>query len=629
MPIPSCYAGKILLVDLNTGNIKEVSLQESLYRAYIGGSGLGARILYEKIKPKADPLGPDNVLGFVTGPLTATNVPGSGRYTAVGKSPITGGWGEANAGGYWGPELKWAGFDAVFFQGISPKPVYLLISDGKVELKDASHIWGKNTIETERMLQDESGFDKLKVACIGQAGEKLSLMAGIVNDGGRVAARSGLGAVMGSKKLKAVAVHAGNTKTPISAADPAMLKTIQDKLIRDIKASKIHQGLTTYGTASSLSHLLAIGDSTAKNWSATGADSLPTAAKLEGPAMVQYKLKSYGCQACTIRCGGLVKVREGAFATSGEARRPEYETLAAFGTMCLNDNVESVIKANEICDHYGMDTMGTGGCVAFAIECYENGLITGKDTDGLVLKWGNAEAIVALTEKICKREGFGAILADGVRIAAEKIGKGSEQYAMHIRGHRIPYHDPRLYSTRAAAFLCAAQPACHTTCMASSMLENGMDIGSDALLKSPRLPKNSEIVKKVQLSATGEAYAHLLNASGLCYFYSLFFSAPTVELLAPTTGWNIDWAEGLKAGRRIMALTQAFNAREGITPDGYVFPKRLTEPPQAGLAAGITPDYSKIKESWFEAMDWDIKTGMPNNKTLVDLGINDLVKKNR
>jgi aldehyde:ferredoxin oxidoreductase len=623
--MPGCYAGKILFVDLTKGTIKEEKLPEKTYRDFIGGNGLGIRILYERMKPKADPLGPDNILGFVTGPLTATTTPGSGRYTVVAKSPTTGAWAEANSGGFFGPELKWAGYDAVFFTGISPKPVYLFISDGKAELKDASHLWGKDTNETDDILQKELGKPQARIACIGPAGESKSLMAGIVNERGRIAARSGVGAVMGSKRLKAVAVRSDKAKTKIAAAKPEELKAAREKFLKDIKASQFHQGLTAAGTGGGTSFLVSIGDSPTKNWNTTGTDSMPTCSNLDSANMDKYKLNSYGCHACPIRCGALIQVKEGPFATKGEMHRPEYETLAALGNMCLNDNLESVIKANEVCNLYGMDTMAVGGVIAFAMECYEKGLITKKDTDGIDLKWGNGAAVVALAEKIGKREGFGVVLADGVAKATERIGKGSEQFAMHVGGHRLPYHDPRNGPALGTSIIADAQPACHMNSQGTGLLESGIPLGSDPVLQPPKLEMYGDFDKKGPIYATGEAYYQLLSSAGLCAIYTIFFAVPVVELLAPVTGWDMNWAEGIKTGKRIMTLRQAFNAREGVTPDKFKLPKRVTVPQKVGPATGAVIDYDTLKKSFFDTMGWDIKTGKPSKNTLADVGLDKLV----
>ena len=617
------YAGKILFVDLTAGTMKEESPSEDIYRDFIGGTGLGVRILYEYIKPKADPLGPGNILGFITGPLTSTTAPGSGRFTVVTKSPLTGSWADSNSGGFWGPTLKWAGYDAVFISGISSKPAYLLISEGKAELKDASHLWGKDTYETDNMLQKELGKPHLRISCIGPAGESCSLMSGIVNEKGRIAARSGVGAVMGSKRLKAVAVR-GDKKNKIPVADKGKLESVRKEFTKNIKASGFHQGLATAGTGGGTSFLLSIGDCPTKNWNSTGLDSMPTCENLNSANMDKYKLRSYGCHACTIRCGAIIQVKEGPLATRGEMHRPEYETLAALGVLSLNDNLESVIKANEICNIYGMDTMAVGCVIAFAIECYENGLVSKEETDGIELAWGNGGAVVALTEKIARREGFGAVLADGVRKASERIGKGAEKYAMHVGGHRLPYHDPRNSPCHGTSIIADAQPACHMETQGTNLLEQGYSLGSDPLLQSPKLAVYGDYNSKGPMYATGAAYYQLLSSSGLCALYSVSFAVPVAELIAPVTGWNLGWEEGLKIGKRILTLRQAFNAREGIKPEEFRLPKRVIVPQSVGPATGLEIDFETLKKCYFEAMGWDINTGKPNHQTLVDLGIDKL-----
>jgi len=616
------YTGKILFVDLTTGSMREEPPPESLYRDFIGGTGLGVRILYEHIKPKADPLGPENVLGFVTGPLTGTPTPGSGRLTVVAKSPLTGAWADSNSGGFWGPELKWAGYDAIFISGISPKPAYLLLSGGKAELRDAAHLWGKDANETDDILQQELGKPQVRVACIGPAGEACSLISGIVNERERIAARSGVGAVMGSKRLKAVAVRGGKKNIPV--AQPEKFKLARADYLKKLKNSKFQQGLTAAGTGGGTSFLLSIGDCPTKNWNSTGTESMPTCVNLDSANMDKYKLKSYGCHACPVRCGAIIEVKEGPFATKGGIRRPEYETLAALGALCLNDSVEAVIKANEICNLYGLDTMAVGNVIAFAMECYENGLITKEDTDGIELAWGNGEAVVALTEKMAKREGFGAVLADGAEKAAERIGKGSEKYAMHVHGQRLPYHDPRNSPALGTSIMSDAQPASHMNTEGTNLLEQGVPLGSDPLLQSPKLAIYGDYEGKGPMYATGAAYYQLLSSSGLCALYTVAFAVPVAELIAPVTGWDFDWEEGLKAGRRILTLRQAFNAREGLSPEEFKLPERVMLPQSVGPSTGVKIDFDSLKNSYFAAMGWDLKSGKPYRQTLIELGLDEL-----
>ena len=615
------YAGKILFVDLTNGTIAEETPEESFYRSCVGGTGLGARVLMDRMKPGADPLGPDNMLAFATGPLTATGVYGGGRFMVTTKSPLTGGWADSNSGGTWGPELKNAGYDAVFFSGAAEKPVYLVIDGGKARLAAAGSLWGMDTYQTDDMLQAELGEPgSWTISCIGPAGEQCSRLAGIVNEKGRIAARSGVGAVMGSKKLKAIAVRAAKGAR-IPVADKEGLRAVQKGYSEMIKKSGFMSGLTAAGTGGGTSFLVSIGDCPTNNWATTGTDSFPTANKLDTANMDVYKLKPYGCAACPVRCGAILRIDDGPYKSEDESHRPEYETLAALGSLCRNDSAEAIIRANEICNRYGIDTISVGGSIAFAIECYENGLIDKKDTDGLELNWGNSASVVALVEKMAKREGFGAVLADGSKVAAERIGRGSEQYAMHVGGRELPLHDPRMNPAMGVFYIADATPGQHCGCASMGMLDQGASLGSDPLLQSDSKEVYGSYDQKGDHYARGAAYWQLLSSAGLCSLYAQFDAPPVVELLKPVTGWDMDWAEGLKAGKRILTLRQAFNVREGLGPDHFRYPKRFDEPVGAGPAAGQRPPLEEVRKEYFKAMGWDQETGRPLPETLVDLGL--------
>ena len=608
MAIPSCYAGKILFVDLTAGRMKEEKLAERSYREFIGGNGLGIRVLYERMRARVDALGPENILGFVVGGLTGTAAPGSGRHMLVTKSPLTGTWAESNSGGTFGPELKTAGYDAVFFSGISPKPVYLLLKDGAAELRDASELWGKDAYETQDLLLRSLGDPQIKIACIGPAGELMSLLAGIVSERGRIAARNGVGAVMGSKKLKAIAVKGG--VQPIVPADPEGFNQAIQQFLALIKNNEYAKGLAAAGTGSNISFLVSIGDAPLKNWSLSGLDALPTLTNLDGGNMDKYKVSSYGCYACPISCGAIIKQESGPFAIKDRMHRPEYQSLAALGGMLMNDNLEAVIKANDICNRFGIDTMGVGGTIAMAMECYENGLISKQDTDGIDLTWGNAEAIVAMVEKVARREGFGSLLADGTQKAAERIGKGAEKYAMAIRGKSLAYHDPRMSPSLGTANIADANPAHHMDSQITAMLNDGAPIGSDPALQAPKLNPFAGY-------AIGSAYHQLLNASGLCSLYTVATKPPPIaELIAGAGGWDFGWDEALKAGRRILTLRQAFNAREGLTPDQFELPKRI--------ASTAKVDYTALRNGYFAEMKWDSRSGKPSKEALADVGLTEL-----
>jgi aldehyde:ferredoxin oxidoreductase len=616
------YVGKLLFVDLTTGSMTEESRDDAFYRKWIGGTGLAAATILEKTKAGIDPLGPENMLAFATGPLTGTGVYGGGRYTVACKSPMTKGWADSNSGGTWGPELKFAGYDGLFITGAAASPVILAIDKGKASIVPAGDVWGKDTYETEDAVQELLGDPgSWTVTCIGPAGEQLSLLAGIVNEKGRIAARSGVGAVMGSKKLKAIAVRGGKGGR-IGVADKEGLKAIQKRYGQELKDSPFHKGLTAAGTGGATSFLLSIGDCPADNWITTGTDSMPTCDNLDAAKMDVYKLKSYGCHTCPVRCGALIQIDDGPFATNGEVHRPEYETLAALGPNCRNDKVEAIVKANEVCNRAGIDTMGTGGAVAFAIECFEKGIIDKNDTGGLELTWGNPEALVALVQQIGAREGLGAVLADGAKYAAERIGKGSDEYAMHVAGRAIPFHDPRLSPAMGTHYIGDAQPACHMGPAPMAVLEGGGSLGADPLLTSDTDNTFGDYDKKGDIYVRGASFYQLLSSAGLCGLYAQFYAPPVVELIAPVTGWDMDWAEGIETAKRILTARQAFNTREGIDMQDFHLPKRFLEPLAAGPAAGNTPPpFETLREGYYAAMGWDAKTGAPRKETLEAMGI--------
>jgi aldehyde:ferredoxin oxidoreductase len=608
MAIPRCYAGKVLWVDLSSGKISEADLPESHYREFIGGNGLGIRILYERLKSGIDPLGPDNLLGFVTGALTGTAAPGSGRHMVVTKSPLTGAWAESNSGGAFGPALKGAGFDAVFISGASPRPVYLLVQGGSALLKDAAHYWGRDTYETQDLLRQEIADPEAKIAAIGPAGESRSLLAGIVSERGRIAARNGVGAVMGAKRLKAIAVAGG--MRPVAPADFNQFTSALEQFQALIDANQYAKGLAAAGTGGGVNYFLGIGDMPLKNWRLSGPEAFPSAAKLDGRNMDKYKTAAYGCFSCPVSCGAIIRQQQGPFAIKDEMHRPEYQSIAALGGMLMNDNLEAVIKANDICNRCGIDTIGVGGALAMAMECYEHGLLSRQQTDGLELTWGNADVLVAAVEMIARREGFGALLADGTQKAAERIGRGAERFAVGIRGKSLAYHDPRMFPALGAASITDANPAQHMDSLITGRLNDGASIGADASLQPAATNPFAPYV-------IGSAYHQVLNAAGLCSLFTIGTAPPPVaELIAGATGWDLDWDEALRAGRRILSLRQAFNAREGLTPDQFELPKRI--------AATSKVDYDALRRGYFSEMGWDIQSGKPSQRVLVDLGLSEL-----
>jgi aldehyde:ferredoxin oxidoreductase len=607
------YMGKMLFVDLTKGALKDEMLEEKFCRDFIGGYGFGARILFSRQKAGVDPLGPDNILGIITGPLTGTPTLSGTRYTVVGKSPLTGTWGDANSGGDFGPNLKFAGYDGIFFTGISNKPVYLFIEDGHAELRDASNLWGKDTFETEDILKGELG-EEVKVVSIGPSGEKLSLIACPVNNKGRAPGRSGLGAVMGSKKLKAVAVL-GTMEIPI--ADMKLAKELRRKYLGEL-TGELPDLFRDYGTPGITAESGLSGDSPVKNWGGVGVVDFPDIDPIDGDPVIALQSKKYACWRCPFGCGGHMKAGT-EYKYEAGAHKPEYETLSAFGSMCLNNNLESIIMTNDICNRYGLDTISAGCTIAFAIECYENGLITKVDTDGIELNWGNHQAIVTMTEKLAKREGFGDILADGVKVASEKLGKGTDQYAMHIQGQEVPMHDPKFGFHMATTYRLDPTPARH--CQGSE----------DCVPINPPMPDfdSKSFSGRGEVHKIGSNLQHICNCIGMCQFMYMCIPAHAItEFMRAVTGWDVTMDELLKTGERISNLRQAFNLREGLNPLQFKVPNRvLGRPPQKeGPLAGVTVDEETLVKDYLTAMDWDIKTAKPSKKKLLDLELDDIAR---
>jgi aldehyde:ferredoxin oxidoreductase len=604
------YAGKLLFVNLTNGAMDERPLSEELAVKFVGGYGIGARILYESMKKGADPLGPDSVLGFVSGPLNATSALFGGRYTVVCKSPVTGGWNDANSGGNFGPQMKRAGFDGVFVSGVSRKPVYLFIKDGKAEIRDAKNIWGQDCTEAQETLIKETGAPNLRAALIGPGGEKQSLMACIINDRHRAAARGGGGAVMGSKNLKAVAV-AGSAK--IAVADPQKIKAINREIVDWMKngpTAGMVKNWGEFGTGADTGMNGLIGDTPVKNWSGAGNIDMSeerlfklATATYDG----KYKSKKYSCAQCPLGCGAHYIVDEGKWPLA-ETDRPEYETLGAFGAMSLNDNAESIIKCNDICNRYGLDTMSVGPTIAWAIECYEKGIFTKEDTGGIELTWGNADSIVAMTQAIAEQSGFGKILALGSMHAADKLGKGNE-YLQTVRGIELPMHDPRNSPYLARTYQCDPTPGRH--------IKGGLGIADLGAPEHMRFQYKG----RGQADAEAACRAEVLSSAGACAFTG--FATPPHALkglIDAVTGLDIDV---LRTGKRIFNMRHLFNLREGQKPTHDLLPGRCVgEPPLVeGPLKGHAVDYRQIAENFFEAIGWDIETMTPDKDSLEDTGL--------
>jgi aldehyde:ferredoxin oxidoreductase len=607
------YTGRLLFVDLDAGKCREEPLDAELCRDYIGGYGLGARILYERVPAGADPLGPDNVLGFVTGPFTGTPAICSGRFTVVGKSPLTGGWGDANSGGVFGPYLKFSGYDAVFFRGVAERPVYLAIEDGVATLRDAAAVWGKDCLETEDALKAIHG-DAAAVACIGGAGEMRSLLSCVITDKGRAAARSGLGAVMGSKRLKAIVVKGDRE---VAVAQPARVRELRTYWARQLQGEGAL--FKKHGTTMLTPVNTIVGDTPLKNWAGSYPDDFDDAnlAAIDETAFMPERAKKYGCWHCHIRCGGHLRHKPGRAAVS---HVPEYETIAMCGPLCRNDDLESIIRFNDVCNVHGLDTISTGSAVAFAIECYENGILSREDA-GMELRFGDGAAVVALAEQIARREGLGALLADGVMRAAEAIGPAAEPFAVHAGGQELPAHDPRYYPSLALTYRMDATPGRHSRGGAGWIAGIGF-------LDPAGPPERYDYGEIGEIHRKATALFHVMSSTGTCLFaYTSHPSAYIPEFLTAITGRDHDFDTCVTIGERIENVRHLFSLREGINPRDIHFNARaLGKPPlTVGATAGITINEELMIADYLRAMDWDPETTMPSDRKLHELGLARLV----
>jgi aldehyde:ferredoxin oxidoreductase len=652
------YWGRICVVDLGSGKIQFEELSDDVYRKFLGGVGLGAKFLWERMKPGIDPLGPDNILGFTPGLLTDTGSLFTGRFTVVAKSPASGSWGDANCGGYFSPFLKRCAVDALFFRGAAERPVYLYLNDRSAELRDASDLWGLDTVETETQLKQRHGKGA-QVACIGPAGERLSLLAGISNDGGRIAARGGLGAVMGSKKLKAV-VAAG--KQRVGVADAAEIRRLSErfrKKIRDWQASPrifndrvmalfgwmAAKGLFNkqisavwrvllrgYGTPSLVAMSAENGDSPTKNWGGAANRDFPfrNYHKIGMMPVKSYETQKYGCYSCPVRCGGHVSVTDGPYKIE-KMHKPEYETICAFGDMLLNDDLHSIFEINDIVNRGGIDSISCGGVVAFAIECYMTGILTKNDTSGLELTWGNARAIVDLTRMIVNREGIGDVLADGVKKAAEKIGKGAEQFAVHCGGVEAPMHNPRFDPGWGFTYYCDPSPGRHTVSCNQFVSMQHLKRHFTAFKGSAAAQKaHGSFGPAAHKITVGAYYKMLIDCAGACLFGTqVGGDLPICQWMNAATGWHLTNDEYLLIGERIQQLRHAFTLREGLNPirDFRPHPRIYGDPPMTyGPLKGVKLDLDAMASSYYRVNEWDESTGMPDVRRLQELGLNDVVE---
>ena len=629
--MPCGYTGNILHIDLTTKKHWIEHPPENFYRTYWGGRAIGLYYMLKEMKPHTDPLSPDNLLIFASSVITGTPAPAIPRYTVCAKSPLTGAQGEAEAGGWWGPELKKAGFDAIIFKGSSLTPVYLYIKDGKVEIKDAAHLWSKDTGETQKIIKNELADNKIRIAQIGPAGENLVHFANIVNELKHFNGRNGLGAVMGSKKLKAIAVR--GTK-PIELYNKERVSQVTKEITKRVMDNPLSRDLRELGTPAVVRGFYEAGCLPSYNWT-TG--YFKEGENLTAETYNKTILKgTKGCYACPIRCKRVVEINEPELKVDPSYGGPEYETIVSLGSLCGISDLKYIAKANELCNKYTMDTISTGMVIAFAMQCYQEGILTKEDTEGMELTFGNKEALLVLIEKIAHREGLGDLLSQGSYLAAQKIGKGSETFIHQVKGQEIPMHDLRLKTGVGLQYALSDYGADHMKAAHDPFFKDKDSVGIKEMkglgILEPVSPTDIG-EKKVTLFKLLDIYWTVFDILGVCDFGYVPRSVGTMgellEIIRATTGWRTTWFELMRVGERSINMARIFNYREGFTSQDDTLPEVFYQDfkggPLDGKLAINKEDFEKALRLRYELMGWDPDTGIPNPSKLIELGLDWLI----
>jgi aldehyde:ferredoxin oxidoreductase len=651
--MPYGFWGKVLSVDLSTGEVREERQPEETYRRFLGGYGLGVNYLYNRIPAQADPLGPQNILTFLPGILTGSTAEFSGRFMVAARSPLTGAWADSNCGGNFGPALRGAGWDGLFISGAAEQPVYLFIDGEKVEIRPAEHLWGLDVRQTEEALHNEISPDA-RVACIGPAGEKLSLISGIVNDDGRIAGRCGLGAVMGSKGLKAVVARG---KSRPALADTKTFKALNSeyrKLFRHkpSKMSGLVQALMSYllpflrrfhanpsggpaemvidsyrryGTAAGTAIQVELGDTPVRNWTGIGYRDFPLerSEKLSDRAVVQFKIRPYACHSCPVACGGVVQQPDGE-----TSLKSEYESLASFGPLLMVSDLSIVMQCNHICNMAGLDSISTGVAIAFALECAEKGWLPAGLENELELEWGNGKAILELTHRIARRTpGLGEWLADGVARAVQDLPSAAQDAAIHAGGQELAMHRGIYEPGVAAGYALDPAPGRHTSTN-SGTAEIASFLPYFKLL-GHQPAKRYDYAGEGTTQAINMCLVRAYDSLGLCLFALRMGEPPFLDWLNAATGWDMDEIDFYHIGKRIQVLRHMFNAKHGL-PAQFPLPKReLGDPPQTiGPVKNRTLDMQAMASSYFSFLGIDPHTGLPLPETIQELELDILVSAN-
>lgn len=599
----------ILKLDLTTGKTEEFHIPQNWIRDFLGGASLAARILYDALTPALNPLEPESPLLFLTGPLTGTSGPTTGRFVVCGKSPATGLWAESNMGGFWGPELRAAGYDGLWITGKAPAESYVWVHNGRLEVRSAAHLWGMSTYQTQEKVREEVGIKSARVCVIGPAGEKQVLFASILCDHGRMAGRTGMGAVMGSKNLKAIAAHGTNDIPVFDLPKYKTLRSESNRKLHDDNEAKVIREIGTAGAANFAEYL---GGLPVKYYSS---GSFPAVDNVSGAKMTETILTGRSaCQGCVIACGRVVRLSNDPLKRKG----PEHETMVGFGANLLNDNLESIVALGDLCDGLGMDTISASNTIGLAFHLYEKGIVTKDDTGGIELNWGDVDAIGRLVRLTGAREGIGDLLAQGSRRFGAHFG--AEDEAVQVNGLEVAYHDPRGVSGMALSYATSPRGACHNQSdyffvdWGHSLEEIGIQY----------FDRHAQAEKAANV-ARHQDWRALDNAAVFCIFANVAASEK-VSLINAACGFDWSVEEMMQCGERGWNLKRAVNHRLGLTRAHDTLPKALLTPMPDGGSAGFVPDIEAMLSAYYEARGWDSETGKPTKAKLTELGLTDAAK---
>lgn len=623
--MPYGYNGKILRVDLSTRDMTIEEHDEYFYRTYMGGATLGAYYLLKEQKAGIDPLSPGNIIVFACSVVTGTPAPGFSRNAIVSKSPLTGAIADSQAGGFWGPELKFAGYDAIVVKGKARSPVYLFIKDGEAEIREADYLWGETTGKVEQIIHKEHSDPRIRVLAIGCAGENLVKFANVLNDCKHASGRLGMGAVMGSKNLKAIAVRGHNR---IKIKDEETVRKWSRWFAKNFMDNPDNRGHHEWGSTEIVSTLNMHGELPTRNFQTgffEGADGI--SAETMHKRIFQ---KSEGCYACPVKCKRIVEAKE-PYIVDPAYGGPEYETVAALGSNCGIDDIVAVAKANELCSKYGLDTISAGAVIAFAMECYEKRIITKKDTEGMDLRFGNTKAMINLIEMIANRKGIGDILAEGSKGAAKKFGKDAERIAVQVKGEELAMHDGRAKGMVGFGYAVSSIGADHVVVEHDSDFDfNAPDIFIEQMksLGLLRRCKTSGMDhQKIRMFCYLQNHFSFMDSLCLCVLVfapvRTFKMAHLVEICSAVTGWEMSLWEMMKLGEKRVNMFRAFNVREGFTPDDDWLPQRMFEPIQSGPLKGSRFSEDELKQMrslYYQMRNWD-EEGKPTMAKLIELDL--------